>query len=236
MKQILITGAAGFIGRHLVTSLQNQKNISLRVFDQNQDLVKIFPTTESIIGDVGDKKKLKEAFLGNPPEAVVHLAAVIKSSKKEDYIKVNIQGTENLLRLTEIFGVKKFIFISTDYVLYNLPDWYSQSKRYCEKILQSSKSNFTIFRPSPVFGLGDNKNFATLISIVKKYPILPTIKCQMEPVYVGDVVKMIIASLENSCPPRQVYNLPGGSLYDFREILTIISRLLGLKRIHYSFP
>ena len=236
MKQILVTGAAGFIGRHLIASLIKVKNISLKAFDQNPDLTGIFPTVKTIVGDIRDQKKLREVFVKEPPEAIIHLAAVIKSSHREDYLKVNVQGTENLIRLAENFNTRKFIFISTDYVLYNLPDYYSQSKRRCEEIISSSNLNFTIFRPAPVFGSGDNKNFATLISIIKKYPILPAIKCQMEPVYVGDVIKMIIASLDNSCSDRKIYNLPGGSIYEFPKILSILSKSLGLKRLIITLP
>jgi len=236
MKRILITGAAGFIGRHLTGSLGKNKNISLKAFDKNIGLVHIFPDIKTIIGDIRDQEKLREVFIEEAPEIIIHLAAVIKSPHKEDYIKINVHGTENLVNLAENFGVKKFIFLSTDYVLYNLHDLYGESKRRCEEIIQSSSLNFTIFRPTPVLGPGDTKNFATLISIIKKYPIIPAIKCRMEPVYVGDVVKMIVASLENSCPPRRAYNLPGGSICEFPEIVGIISNLLGLKRAIVTLP
>lgn len=238
MKKIFITGAAGFIGRHLLTSLVKNKNVFIKALDQNQVLLKNFcktPNIELIIGDIRNYNNLEKLFAQDPPDVIVHLAAIINSHQQRDYFDINVEGTKNLICLAEIFRVKKFIFLSTDYVLYNLSDPYTQTKRACEKLLHLSNLNFTIFRPSPVFGLGDNKNFATLISVVKKYPILPAIKCQMEPVYVDDVVKMIITSFDIPFS-RRIYNLPGGSIYDFSEILVIITRLLGLKRFIITLP
>ena len=53
----------------------------------------------------------------------------------------------------------------------------------------------------------------------------------MEPVFVGDVVKMIRAVLDNPDTFRKIYNLPGGAIYDLQEIFAIIGRFLGIKRL-----
>ena len=236
MKRILITGANGFVGRHLINSLTKDKNIFVLGLDKEKGCIMSPDIQKTIICDIEDKVKLKEVFKENNIDVVIHLAAVIRCEDRKEYEKTNIQGTESLIELSEYFMVKRFIFLSTDFVLYNTTDDYGISKKACECIIKSSKLNFTIFRPTPILGQGDTKNFTNLISVIKKYPVLPSIKCYMEPVYVGDIAKAIAASLENNCPPCRIYNLPGGSVHEFSEILSITAKLLGLKRVIVPIP
>lgn len=231
MKHILVTGAAGFVGQHLVSHLAKNRNFSVRAFVQKENTINGLPVDWVDCGDIREYESLRKVFLKNPLDVVVHLAAVIKSPKREDYFTVNVNGTENLVRLSERYGAKKFIFLSTDFLLYNVPHPYGESKHQCEEILSNSTLDFTIFRPTPIYGLNDTKNFATLISLIEKWPVIPAVRCEMEPVYVGDVVKMITAAVEYPKTSRQIYNLPGGSFDEFQEILGTISRLLKLKRL-----
>ena len=238
-KHILLTGASGFVGTNFLDYLaKNNKDISVRALIYDKDIEKKHPVVEKINGDIRDYENLEKVFTGAPLDGIIHLAAVIKSPQEKDYTEVNVEGTRNLVRLAEKYGVKKFIFPSSDFVLYEdvAPNPYGISKRKCEEIITASNLDFTIFRPTPIFGPGDTKNFKSLVSFIKKYPIIPAVQCLMEPVYVGDVVKMIIAALESPAANRQIYYLPGGEKYSFPDILMIIAKQLKLKRIIISLP
>ncbi len=237
-KRILVTGASGFVGRNLLQYLGKKGKIGVRVFVHKKDVDMKPPVIEKVQGDIRYYNSLEKAFLGEPLDAVVHLAAVIKSPKQGDFDEVNVEGTKNLVRLAEIYEVKKFIFPSSDFILYEdvAPNPYGISKRKCEEIITASNLDFTIFRPTPIFGSGDTKNFASLTSLIKKYPIVPAVHCLMEPVYVGDVAKMIVAALENPLASRQIYYLPGGAKYSFPDILSIIAKHLRLKRLIIPLP
>ncbi len=235
---ILLTGGSGFVGKNLLNYLKGKDNFTFRVLVHKRDIPLEFPVTEKVFGDIRDIKSLERAFEGRPLDGIVHLAAVIKSKNLKDFEEVNVGGTRNIVKLAEKYGVKKFIFLSSDFILYEkeAPNPYGISKRKCEEIILASNLDYTIFRPTPIFGPGDNKNFASLASLVKKLPLLPALHCYMEPVFVLDVVKAIISALQTPRATRKIYYLPGGKGYDFPEILKIIAKAQNLKRLILTLP
>lgn len=238
-KIIFVTGISGFVGRNFLEYLRKEKkNFQILALIHKKDLPLEPPMIEKIKGDVRDINTLEKIFLSRKIDGILHLAAVIKSKNLKDFDEVNVEGTRNLVKLAERYGVKKFVFLSSDFILYEkfAPNPYGISKGKCEEIITASSLDWTIFRPTPIFGPGDNKNFATLASFVRKLPILPAIHCYMEPVFVGDVCQAILAVLENPISNRQIYYLPGGKGYDFVEILKIVSRAQNLKRLIIPLP
>src|SRR3989344_2374842 len=148
--KILVTGAAGFIGSHLVDRLLSTEYKVVGVDDFNNyydprlkeknlesakksNYFKLYRT------DICDFKNLKKIFLREKPQKIIHLAARagVRPSIKNPllYGKVNVLGTVNLLKLAVDFTIEQFIFGSSSSV-------YGQSKRLpftendpCEKII-----------------------------------------------------------------------------------------------------
>ena len=236
---LFVTGISGFVGKNFLNFLRKEKeNFEILALIHQRDVPLEWPIVEKVKGDVRDINSLEKAFLKRKIDGILHLAAVIKSKNLKDFDEVNVEGTRNIVKLAEKYNVKKFIFLSSDFVLYEkfAPNPYGISKRKCEEIILNSNLDYTIFRPTPIFGPGDNKNFATLASFVKKYPVLPAIHCYMEPVFVLDVVKAIISALKTEKANRKIYFLPGGKGYDFVEILKIVAKIQNLKRLIIPLP
>jgi len=236
---LFVTGISGFVGRNFLSYLKEKKEeIEIVALIHKEDIPLELPIVSKIKGDIRDIDSLEKAFLKRKIDAILHLAAVIKSKNEKDFEEVNVEGTRNVVKLAEKYNVKKFIFLSSDFVLYEkfAPNLYGISKRKCEEIILSSNLNYTIFRPTPIFGPGDNKNFATLASFVKKYPVLPAVHCYMEPVFVLDVAKAIVSALKTEKANKKIYNLPGGKGYDFLEILKIVAKIQKLKRLILPLP
>jgi len=236
---LFVTGVSGFVGKNFLNFLKKEKeNFEILALVHQRDIPLGWPIVEKIKGDIRDIDSLEKAFLKKKIDGILHLAAVIKSKNLKDFDEVNVEGTRNVVKLAEKYNVKKFIFLSSDFVLYEkfAPNPYGISKRKCEEIILNSNLDYTIFRPTPIFGPGDNKNFATLASFVKKYPILPALHCYMEPVFVLDVVKAIISALKTEKANRKIYFLPGGEGYDFVEILKIVAKIQNLKRLILPLP
>jgi len=236
---LFVTGISGFVGKNFLNFLKKEKeNFEILALVHQRDIPLEWPIVEKIKGDIRDIDSLEKAFLKRKIDGILHLAAVIKSKNLKDFDEVNVEGTRNVVKLAEKYNVKKFIFLSSDFVLYEkfAPNPYGISKRKCEEIILNSNLDYTIFRPTPIFGPGDNKNFATLASFVKKYPILPALHCYMEPVFVLDVVKAIISAFKTEKANRKIYFLPGGKGYDFVEILKIVAKIQNLKRLILPLP
>src|SRR5207247_6886101 len=132
MKDILITGGAGFIGSHLVDHLLSKGGLHVTVVDDFNDFynpsikrenVKTHlsnPNFELIEGDIRDREALRRAFSETNFDCIVHLAARagVRPSLKEPhlYLETNVNGTMNLLELARSSGTKHFIFGSSSSV------------------------------------------------------------------------------------------------------------------------
>ena len=176
MKQILVTGGAGYIGSHFLVELVKQGFEPIVFDDFSNSCIQVFDRIKSITkkniiwvkGDIRDVKNLKSLFEKNKFDAVVHFAG--KKSVKEsqdfplDYYSVNVEGTINLLKTMESFNVRNLIFSSTATVYgenkgdpvteedpINPINNYGKSKRMVEIILESlakadSRWNFCVLR------------------------------------------------------------------------------------------
>ncbi len=132
MKNILVTGGAGFIGSHLVDKLISEKEWNVTVVDNFNDFYSpdfkrqniqhhlenpLFTLAEI---DICEKAKLRGLFEKTKFDVIVHLAARagVRPSLENPtaYVETNINGTMNLLELTKDFGVKQFVFASSSSV------------------------------------------------------------------------------------------------------------------------
>src|SRR5215831_7452799 len=132
MKNILITGGAGFIGSHLVDRLLTEGDWQITIVDDFNDFYDpeikranvetcfSNPNFKLIEGDIRDYYSLHEVFAAGEFECIVHLAARagVRPSLTEPrlYVETNINGTTNLLELSRQHGVKQFVFGSSSSV------------------------------------------------------------------------------------------------------------------------
>lgn len=132
MKNILITGGAGFIGSHLVDKLLSENAWRVTVVDDFNDFYSPDIKRRNIENhsadsnytlydaDIRDAEKLREIFTATNFDVIVHLAARagVRPSLSDPKlcVETNINGTVNLLELTKEFGVKQFVFASSSSV------------------------------------------------------------------------------------------------------------------------
>ena len=133
MRNILVTGGAGFIGSHTVVELldagyevvvvDNLSNSSPLVFDRIVQLTGLAPAFEEV--DIRDREGLKRVFSEYCPDAVIHFAGLKAVSESVDkplaYYQNNIAGTATLCEVMAEFGVKQLVF-SSSATVYGNPD------------------------------------------------------------------------------------------------------------------
>lgn len=114
----LVTGGAGYIGAHVVSSLKEAgiPHVSIDI-DQNSALKKFSKETINEVCDIRDVKSLEELFARYTFEGIIHLAALksVEESQKmqTEYFETNVQGTQNILEIMSTYNVRKFIFSSS---------------------------------------------------------------------------------------------------------------------------
>ncbi len=185
---VLVTGASGFVGRHLAPALAREGwTVRRAVRDPSRD-------DEVVIKSIGPKTDWQAALAGS--DAVVHLAARVHHQHEEHAVKlyrdVNIDGTLHLARCAARAGVRQFIFVSTVLVHGRSNDGrapfnegdvltprglYGMSKAEAEAglraLAEESDMQITVVRPPLVYGFGAKGNFDLLARAVNRGIPLP---------------------------------------------------------------
>jgi FlaA1/EpsC-like NDP-sugar epimerase len=164
-KKVLVTGAGGSIGSELVRTCLSFDPDLLILLDQSEhNLFKIDRecaqnshaiSFKSILGDIRDKALLDRVFSSFKPDVVFHAAAYKHVPMQEDHpweaVFTNIQGTRNLMDVSENYGVNRFVLVSTDKAV-NPTNIMGATKRVAEKLVQSKSNDATVKYMAVRFG------------------------------------------------------------------------------------
>lgn len=239
---ILVTGSTGYIGQHLVRRLVAQGETPRCLVRDPAKAVSLFPgaSIEVVKGNTTDASTLGEAVKG--VDTIVH-AAFITADHKEtpgnSYEETNVQGTARLIQAAEKAGVQRMIEMSG---LGTRPDKagsYMQGRYLAEKLLKESQLAWTIIQPSVLFG--KNAPFIKgLADLVRSSPVVPLIgggKMMFQPIYVEDVVSVVMKVLAEPERTRsQTYTIGGPAYYSFTQIIDELLHTLHKTRLKAPAP
>lgn len=235
---VLITGSSGFIGRHLVENLAGE-GYRLICFDRRP-----FPThqnpnknTTYILGDLDDKESLERTV--REANVCIHLASVINSKDETAFERVNIQGMSNIIEMSSKYNMTKFVYISSSDVVVNPDSLYGQSKARAEELLRSSSLDYTILRPTVVYGRYDDKNISSIIKTINNSPVVPILgdgEYTRQPLYIEDLIYTIKKCIQIELSNRKTYHVGGRSILTMNDIIQTILRVLNKKRLKVHLP
>ncbi|MFI4963411.1 MAG: complex I NDUFA9 subunit family protein [Legionellales bacterium] len=236
MKQttIGILGGTGFVGQHLCNILANYP-YDLRVFtrrpDLNRDLT-VLPNLTLITANVNDPKQLAEGLKGC--DVVINLVGILNQTRKNTFKKVHVELVKSLISICQQQGVQRLLHISALNANPNAPSEYLRTKGEAEQLLNQANGlhfHSTIFRPSVIFGPGDNffNKFALLLKLSPGVMVLPCANSIYAPVFVDDVVQAIVASLNSKRTFGQTYPLCGPEVFSLKELVKITAYTLNKK-------
>lgn len=215
----MVTGATGFLGRRLVPGLLEQ-GFSVTCLVRGDPGPGLWADCKMVEGDLNDVLAVKESLKG--AEVVIHAGAVINPKNVEEFYSVNVAGTKLLVDEAVRAKVKHFIFISS--VDVGTGTRYGRSKEEGERIVKSSGLDYTILRPGPIYGLGDEKNVMELMRVVQTKKIVPVIgdgNYLRQPIHIDDVIEGIIKVIGSMKSIGKTYFLGGPSL-SYNELLGIL--------------
>ena len=247
-NKILVTGATGFIGRHLCENLLgNGFFVRVLVRGYNPNSLKSNPNLEKYVGDLLDPVFLSKACEGI--DVIVHLAALAHtlSSTQEQLHEINVHGTELLLAAATEQKVRCFVFMSSSLAsIGNTQDFpataYGRAKLAAENLVMSNRKagsmKCVILRPVNVYGPGMRGNLGFLISLIFKRLVLPLPRLKTSLSLVGvedvcDAVVLVILS-ENACD--KIYTLTDGVNYMISDIEEAIYRQAGRRLPVFRMP
>lgn len=231
--KVAVTGATGFIGRHLVKRLikDNQTVVALchRARASEDNVI-------TVSGSVDDAGSLRAAFAGC--QAVIHLVGIIAETRDKTFNKTVAEGTANAVKAAVQAGVKKFVYLSATGTSPDAASLYHQSKYRAEQSVKAGSLEYVIIRPSVVFGQGDGF-ISMLTRMIKLLPVTPVIgsgRYCLQPVYIDDLVAILSASLTNQGAIGRIIEVGGPEKLEFLQILNILKKHLGKKRMNIFLP
>lgn len=236
--RILVTGGTGFIGQPLVARLAGQHYdivVPSRRRKNGRDLI-LLPTVDVVQANIHQPGVVEKMVAG--ADAVINLVGVLHSDDGDPYGSAFRRSHVDLpQRLANACaaGGQRFIHVSAlgaDPGSSKLPSGYLRSKADGEKAITSSGcKNWTILRPSVVFGPGDQfLNVFAKLQRVFPFVLLGRSGAQLQPVFLGDVVTAISNVLENTATHGKHYELAGPEIYSMHELFQLAGRYAGCER------
>jgi len=252
MKNILVTGANGFVGQALCRALDQKGYVVRGAF---RDASKFFKASAKMacvaVGDINEKTDWSAAIQGI--DCVVHLAGRVHMMREDvaeplvAYRKTNVGGLKRLLDFVKRAGVPRLIYLSTIKVNGERTtdkafseddpvapeDAYAQSKWEAEQILlaraHETGLKVIILRIPLVYGPGVKANFFNLLQWVDRGLYLPfgAVKNQRSFLFLGNLVDAIIRSIDAPAFSREVFLLSDGEDVSTPELLRRVAHALG---------
>ena len=223
-ETVAVTGATGFVGRQLVERL-HRVGLDLRALSRRGDLTGV----TTITGDLADPLALQSLVEG--AGQVVHLAGLVKSPMPADFARVNVQGTELLVRAMAP-GKARLLLVSSLAARHPEVSAYAASKRAAEDVARQllGPERLKIIRPPAVYGPGDRATLPIFQQLARGLLIAPGPRgARFSLIHVSDLAELIIAALtsELELPPllEPDDGQPGG--YGWGDLAAIASRTTG---------
>jgi len=258
---ILVTGATGFIGSHVVNYLL-ENNIKIRILTRSCKKVENIwgkRKVEIVQGDLSKEETI--AGITKNISVVIHIAGIAHSyvfrdrADRERHNLVGTVGSSALLKDCKQNKVKRFIFVSSVKSMGEGSQICLDESSEAEPISSYGKAKLNIeqqllryytdngiqcaiLRLPPVYGKGGRGNINTLINlgISGLMPRLPIIKNKISLVHVSDVVRAIILLLNIDKLEYKIYILTDGKIYSTYDIVDTIYKYLGREQITWRLP
>ncbi|MFL5961549.1 MAG: complex I NDUFA9 subunit family protein [Gaiellaceae bacterium] len=235
---VLVTGGTGFVGPKVVHALRAQGR-EVRALVRRPDRATQLAAwgAELVAGDVTDPASLRVAVDGCTH--VIHLVAILKGSPS-DFHRVMTQGTADLVAAAKDAGVERFVLMSALGTSETTKDTipYFASKWAMEQATLQSGLEYTIFRPSFVFGR-DGGALPTFLKQVRYSPVVTVIGSglqRIQPIWVEDVADYFSRGVDHPQAANRTFEIGGPDVVTWNELYLRIAKVLGKRRKLVHIP
>jgi len=217
--RLLVVGGSGFLGGHVLREAIRQGH---QVFALARSPAAASTVQDHgarpIAGDLDDACRLDEAFSAADYEALVCLASLGHGHGP------------GIVASAEEAGISRAVFVSTTAVTTTLHPPTKQVRLAAEQQIRSSALDWTILRPTMIYGAAGDRNLSRLLRLLSRTPVLPVpgnAKCLHQPVHVADVAAAVLSALQRPAAVGSLYNVAGPEPLPFSELLHTCARTVG---------
>jgi uncharacterized protein YbjT (DUF2867 family) len=235
---VLVTGATGFVGPHVVHELR-ARDVPVRALVRKSQLPSRLAAwgVAPAPGDVTDHASLRAACEG--VDTVVHLVAIIRG-KPADFERVMAEGTRNVVAAAQQAGARRIVLASALGLDERSKDAvpYFGAKWEMERAVRESELEHVIFRPSFVFG-GDGGVLPTFVRLARLAPVTPIIgpgRQRLQPIWVEDLAEYYALAAAEQAGTNGTFELGGPEAVSWNEFWRRLKRILGVRRPSLHVP
>ena len=234
MQRIFVTGATGFVGHAVVRALLTQGFlVRCLVRPGSETALKGFESIDRVPGDVLEPDGLAPSVEGC--SAMIHLVGIIREQRAAGvtFDRLHTQATANMLGVAREAGVKRYIQMSAAGTREGAVSRYHRTKWQAEEVVRASSLDWTIIRPSLIFGPGD-EFVSVLARMIRRLPAVPVLgdgQYQIQPIAVEHVAEAFARALRLPGTRGQTYEAGGPEPYRFVDLLDRIGHALGVRRV-----
>jgi uncharacterized protein YbjT (DUF2867 family) len=230
-RRIVVLGGSGFVGRHVVARLVAsgyRAIVPTRSRERAKHLL-LLPTVEVVEASINDPVTLERTASG--ASAVVNLVGIINEMRRGDFDRTHVELARKIVAACRAVGVRRLVHMSALNADPAGPSRYLATKGQAEEVVAASKLDWTIFRPSIIFGREDS--FLNLFERLER--LLPVMalaspNARFQPIWVVDVAEAFVRALEDERTWGERYALCGPRVYTLHELVAYVGRVSGRHR------
>jgi NADH dehydrogenase len=244
IEKVCVLGGSGFVGSALVNRL-DAAGYRVKVLTRRREASKhliLLPRVDVVECDVMVDIALTQEIAGQ--DAVINLIGILHENRAAAFDTVHVQLPRRLVQICRNNGVRRLLHMSALHAHGDAPSAYLRSKGAGEaEVMKEAPQaepmllrhgyqlQVTVFRPSVIFGRGDR--FLNLFArLVRFLPVIALARpdARFQPIWVEDVARVFVSSLEQVDTIGKGYNLCGPKVYTLRELVQLVADTLGVKR------
>lgn len=228
---LAITGGTGFVGKRLI---EQALNAGYRVRALTRRAQPSRDGVTWIAGALEDAPALAEMVAG--ADVVIHVAGVVNTPTREGFVTGNIAGTQAVVNATRAAGVRRFVHVSSLAAREPQLSVYGWSKHGAEEVVAASELDWTMVRPSGVFGPGDTDWLDMFRAAKHGLALLPP-PGKLAVIHVDDLARLLLAVVATD-PGPVIYEAddgrPGG--WTHRDFARAIGTAVGRRVLAIDLP
>jgi len=225
--RLFVTGGTGFTGSRVIPLLLKNGYQVRCLHRQTSDRTPLpQPEIEWVEGDLSDSPRLAASMQGS--DALVKIASL------------GFGHADSIIQATKEAGIRRAIFISTTAIFTTLNGKSKEIRLAAERAIQTSGLDYTILRPTMIYGSPRDRNMWRLIQLMRVSPIVPIFgngTYLQQPIYVDDVARAVLSCLSNDQTIGKSYNIAGKYPHTYNDVIDTLALKLKkhIWKVHLPF-
>lgn len=224
--RVVVTGGTGFTGEHVVRLLVSHGIAPTILVRPGSDRSRLADLPVRFVeGDLGDSIRLRKCFSNH--DCLLNVASI------------GFGHGPDIVRCAVDAGVTRAVFTSTTAILTQLSVRTKPVRTAAETAVRDSKLQWTIVRPTMIYGTARDRNVCQLLRSLKRWRLVPLPgggHAMQQPIHVDDVADALVRCLLSDTTIYRVYNISGLLPLTFRDMVIEAARAVGVHPLLLPIP